>query len=73
MESSQNQVKPQSTTDANPSMMNIHCQPCQPCQPSPSICNRAPDSGPEISEASAEPLRKIAMALPRSTPGATSA
>src|SRR5450830_176559 len=66
VESSQNQVKPQSTTEARPSMMNIHCQPCQP---KPSSCNRAPDSGPEISEATAEPLRKMAIALPRSTPG----
>jgi hypothetical protein len=35
------------------------------------ICISAPDSGPEINEATAEPLRKMAMALPRSAPAAS--
>src|SRR5450830_1260340 len=65
-ESSQNQTKPHNTTEAMPSMMNIHCQPCRP---PPSICSKAPDTGPDKIDASAEPLRKIAIALPRSPPG----
>jgi hypothetical protein len=51
-----------------PSMNNIHCQPCRP---NPWICISAPASGPEINEATAEPLRKMAMALPRSAPAAS--
>ncbi len=49
-----------------PSMKYIHCQPFRP---NPVICSSRPDNGPEISEAMAEPLRKMAIALPRSTPG----
>ncbi|MNP84496.1 hypothetical protein D3C76_1838310 [compost metagenome] len=66
LESSQNQTKTHRQTENIPSMKYIHCQPCMP---RPLICSSSPDSGPEISEAMAEPLRKMAMALPRSTPG----
>ncbi|MNY51342.1 hypothetical protein D3C86_1869200 [compost metagenome] len=66
LESSQNQTNTHNPTENMPSMKYIHCQPCMP---RPLICRSSPDSGPEISEAIAEPLRKIAIALPRSTPG----
>ncbi|MNI52040.1 hypothetical protein D3C73_1067960 [compost metagenome] len=62
----QNQTNPQSTIEAKPSIRNIHCQPCRL---SPLTCSKAPETGPEITEAMAEPLRKIAMALPRSVAG----
>ncbi|MNP53133.1 hypothetical protein D3C76_1475820 [compost metagenome] len=66
LESSQKNTKKHSATEAMPSMNSIHCQPCRP---RPWICINAPASGPEINEASAEPLRKMAMALPRSAAG----
>ncbi|MNW68319.1 hypothetical protein D3C74_470600 [compost metagenome] len=66
MASSQNQTNTHSPTENIPSMKYIHCQPCMP---SPLICRSRPDNGPEINEATAEPLRKIAIALPRSAPG----
>ncbi|MNW21075.1 hypothetical protein D3C71_2217870 [compost metagenome] len=52
--------------EAKPSIRNIHCQPCRL---KPLTFSSAPDTGPEMTEAMAEPLRKIAMALPRSVDG----
>ena len=63
---SQKYTNPHRATEAPPSIRNIHCQPCRP---SPVTLSKAPVIGPEMIEAMAEPLRKIAMALPRSLAG----
>src|SRR5450830_1002436 len=62
----QNQTKPQSTMETKPSIRNIHCQPYRL---KPLTFSSAPNTGPEITQAMAEPLRKLAMALPRSVDG----
>jgi hypothetical protein len=65
-ESSQIHSTPAIATENTPSMSTIHCQPWSP---RPSMLSSPADSGPEMTEAMADPLRKIAMARPRSAAG----
>lgn len=63
---SSSQLAPHSATENIPSIRNIHCQPCRP---KPWIDSSAPVTGPDSTDANAEPPRKIAIALPRSCGG----
>src|SRR5428012_15701 len=60
------QVTPHNRMENPPSMRNIHCQPCNP---KPRIESSPPVIGPESTDASAEPARNTATALPRSFSG----
>jgi len=65
-DSSRSQSTPAIRTENAPSKTIIHCQGCSPGMLS---CSRKAESGPEMIVAIAEPLRKMAIALPRSAAG----